>query len=160
MTLRVRRASCWLALGLLAVLALVGCEWDVGYQDYKDPTEAAAMINQGFLPDIFPASAKSIRLRMDHDMKYNGGQFRVAVADVAPLLARLQPGLPTTHPFAIDDEEWERLSADGFAPGMLDGSDGTAGPEASTATQWVISCNSGTGQCLYFGWPKNSPFLD
>jgi len=94
------RRMCWpmTLLRPILCLSLAGCSdrFTETYSTQKEPGQDQ-VFERGWLPDILPASAHSLRVSGDVDINNGDGEFLVSAADLAPFAAKLTPlrdGLP------------------------------------------------------------------
>jgi hypothetical protein len=115
---------------------------------YASLAEARAdqVFERGWLPDILPLSATSIRTSNNLDLNVSEGEFVFAPADNAQWLRHLRPYQPMDELFAASREEVDRMQRKGFR----------ANSYACEDSVWVFYCKSDVSYCRYYMWLRRS----
>ena len=117
---------------------------DVVMSNYRSLEAARAdrLFDRGWLPDILPPSAHSIRTSNNLDLNTSEGQFSFSASEYPSFAAQLQPYRPVVAPFVAFDEGVTKMKHKGFQP-LIYEVDGTV---------WVFFCKPGNGYCEYDMW--------
>ena len=129
-----------------ACIALAAC--DVVTDRYGTVAQAREdrLFERGWLPDILPASAVTIRVSNNLDLNTSEGEFSFTSTDFSPFSARLTAGAPPRAPF----NDWHSFVQgklnQGYIPGVFE-------RDGST---WVFVCHEKKGHCTYRMWPSSA----
>jgi len=139
-----RIAIAVLAIVAVYVAALALLPSDTVTSRYASLAEARAdqVFERGWLPDILPLSATSIRTSNNLDLNISEGEFVYSRADNAKWLRHLRPYQPMDEFFAASAEEVDRMQKKGFLASSYVGEDSV----------WVFYCKSDVGYCRYYMW--------
>jgi hypothetical protein len=136
-------------IGLIAIVVAVGgllhfLPSDVVTSDYQSLAEARAdgLFDRGWLPDILPSSAHSIRTSNNLDVSTSNGWFSFHAAEFPRFVAQVKPFKPVAAPFVAYDEKIDEMKRRGFQPLIYE----------EDSTVWVFFCESGKGYCEYDMW--------
>jgi len=127
-------------------LVLLGCAVDLdtvtSHYASLDEAKADSLFERGWLPDILPPSANTIRTENDLDLNLSQGEFSFAPAEAQLLRGKLSQGAPSVS--RLDD--WE-LTVNSYA---RDGY--TAWSYRDDDSTWAFFCQEPKGHCEYFMW--------
>jgi hypothetical protein len=135
------------AIGVLA-LALYFLFSDIVTNDYATLADAKRdeVFGRGWLPNILPTSATSIRTSNNLDINTSEGQFYFDSRDAQIFFGQLRPYSRTDNPFADYSKKLRRMEAKGY----------TAYEFSNDYSVWVFLCDSKKGHCVYDMWPKRN----
>jgi hypothetical protein len=126
-------------------LAMVACDVVTNrYQTLQDAREDL-LFERGWLPDILPASARSIRTSNNADINTSIGEFYFDVQELATLEARLSPYVAVDIPYGGPNKRVRKHLRKGYK--LLQHQD-----EDSI---WVFACQPKIGRCDYTMWPHH-----
>jgi len=132
---------------LLLALLVSGCDVvTTTYPTYND-AKGRELFAKGWLPDIIPASSKSIRTSNDLDVNTSEGEFYFDPKDAARFASKLKPYTKGGDPFVDFEKRVRKMEADGY----------TAYKYSAEDTVWVFFCDSKKGHCFYDMWLVRRP---
>lgn len=113
----------------------VGC--DVVRKEYDTLQHARddGLFDRGWLPNILPESATSIRTANDLDINTSEGEFTIAIQDADAFIERLSV---LEEPYAGQSDYIERMQSRGY--------EGFSYTDVQT---WLFLCSRKTGHCTY-----------
>ena len=128
--------------GLVGLVLLLPS--DVVTSRYASIAAARAdnLFDRGWLPDILPPSANTIRTSNNLDLNTSEGEFSFAPPDYSLLASHVQPYKTTNTPFANFERGVARMQNKGFLLSTY----------AEEKTTWVFFCKPEKGYCEYTMW--------
>ena len=97
------------------------------------------LFERGWLPDILPPSANSIRTSNDLDVNTSEGEFSFSPSDYSFFASHVRPFKNVEAPFANFAESVARMQSRGFQPSVY----------VEEKTTWVFFCKEEAGYCEY-----------
>jgi hypothetical protein len=132
------RLACLLALSLV----LAACDVVTSqYPTLRDAREDR-LFERGWLPDVLPASARSIRTSNNADLNTSIGEFYFEAGEFPALEMRLHPYAPIDIPYRDLNRRVQKHLRNGYK--LLQHQD-----EDSI---WVFACQPKIGRCDYTLW--------
>ena len=132
----------FIVVGLVGlVLVLAG---DVVTSRYTSISAARAdnLFDRGWLPDILPPSAHTIRTSNDLDLNISDGEFSFVPSEYPLLASHVKPYKTIATPFANFEKDVARMQNKGFLLSTY----------AEEKTTWVFFCKPEKGYCEYTMW--------
>ena len=102
------------------------------------------LFERGWLPDILPPSAKSIRTSNNLDLNTSEGEFSFAPADYSLFAYWVRPYETVDTPFARFEKDMARMQSRGFQPTFY----------VDATNTWVFFCKQEAGYCEYTMWTR------
>ena len=140
-------------IGVLAILGVIALAFyhfvtDVVTNEYAKLADAKRdqVFGRGWLPNILPYSATSIRTSNNLDTNTSEGEFYFDTRDTQIFLDQLRPYSRTDNPFADYLKKLRRMEAKGY----------TAHEFSNDYSVWVFLCDSKNGHCVYDMWLKRN----
>ena len=129
-------------VGLVGLVLLLPS--DIVTSRYASIAAARAdnLFDRGWLPDILPPSANTIRTSNNLDLNTSDGEFSFAPPDYSLLASHVQPYKTTNTPFANFERDVARMQSKGFLLSTY----------AEEKTTWVFFCKPEKGYCEYTMW--------
>ena len=117
---------------------------DVVTSNYRSREDARSdrLFGRGWLPDILPPSAHSIRVSNNLDFNTSNGWFSLNASEFPMFAGNLRPYQPVRSPFAAYDEHIEKMMRKGFQSFLYEEGE----------TVWVFHCKARTAYCEYDMW--------
>jgi hypothetical protein len=132
-------------IAILLCVIVAGCS-DTFTENYSTLEEARNdnIFLRGWLPDILPASAHSLRVSGDVDINTAEGEFLIPPPGIDAMTEKLPRVTPTEGiPEALSARIGQRIS------------DGYIGRGYAKANySWVFLCSKERQRCEYYGWPE------
>ena len=100
------------------------------------------LFERGWLPDILPPSAYSIRTSNDLDVNTSEGEFFFAPSDYSLFASRVQPYMNVQAPNADFEASVVRMQSKGLQPSVY----------VEVGATWVFFCKKEAGYCEYNMW--------
>ncbi len=131
-------------IGLIGLLHLL--PGDIVTSRYATIAEARAdnLFDRGWLPDILPPSASSIRTSNDLDLNTSEGEFSFVPSEYSLLAANVHPYRTIYTPFANFEKDVTRMQNKGFQLSTY----------AEEKNTWVFFCKPDKGYCEYTMWHR------
>lgn len=133
---------------ILIFIVLVGLVYlmpgDVVTSKYRSLDEARSdqLFGRGWLPDILPPSAHSIRVSNNLNLNTSDGSFSFNASDFPMFATKLRPYTPVVSPFVAYDQHIEKMKRKGFQSFVYE----------EDKTVWVFFCKQRIAYCEYDMW--------
>src|SRR5262245_38685860 len=129
---------------LVSLLVVAGCT-DQFTETYStlEVARRDRIFERGWLPDVLPTSARTLRVSGDVDINTAEGEFSFRGAEFDAFIAKLQ-AVPVSEP--IPDHIVERT-------GELQREGYTERAYVHEQYMWIFLCSRERERCEYHGWP-------
>jgi hypothetical protein len=126
------------------LIALTGCDTVTSRYDTLEAARADALFDRGWLPDVLPPSANSIRTSNQLDYNCSEGEFFFLPSEAEMLFNKLSQGAPAASRLDAWDETVSSYTRRGYSAWSYH-------EEGST---WAFFCQGPKGYCEYLMWSK------
>ena len=129
-------------VAIALTLALFGCDSVTSRYDTIEEARADGLFDRGWLPDVLPDSANSIRAKNQLDTNWSEGEFSFLPSDADKLFDKLSEGAPPVSRLGDWDETVSRYTSRGYSAWSYHDEEST----------WAFFCQGPLGRCEYIMW--------